>query len=90
MKGRQLIPAPTNAPRSESSAGSGSSSGSGSFSLNMVPQTPMEQRMRDESLMFDDDHLSLGSNKQLKAYGSEFSHKLSIPDTTLHAFVEVH
>ena len=89
LRGRPLTPTPTNHSRSESPIGSGSVSGSGSFSLNVVSATPAWQRTGKESLMFDDGHLSPGSNKQLKAYGMELSHKFSIPDTALHAFVDV-
>ena len=87
LRGRPLTPTPTNPSRSESPIGS--RSGSGSFSLNVVSATPAWWRTREESLMFDDGHLSPGSNRQLKAYGTECSHKLSIPDTTLHAFIDV-
>ena len=87
LRGRPLTPTLTNPSRSECPVGS--HSGSCSFSLNVVSATPAQQRMREESLMFDDGHLSPGSNKQLKAYGTELSHKLSIPDTALHAFIDV-
>lgn len=38
LSGRQLTPAPSNPPRSESPGSSSYSSGSGSFSSNIVPQ----------------------------------------------------
>ena len=55
----------------------------------MFPPTPVRRRTREESLLFDDAHLSPTSNKRLKAYGTELSIKLGLAGTTLDEFVDV-
>ena len=50
---------------------------------------PAHWRARDENILFDNGHLSPASNKWVKVYGTELSHKFAIPNDALHAFVNV-
>ena len=75
---------------SDSSRPHGNQTGSDTSSLSQLsPSTPAWRRTRDASILFDDGHLSPASNKQLKVYGTELSHKFTIPNDALHAFVDV-
>ena len=75
---------------SGSSRPHGNQTGSGTSSLSQsFPSTPARWRTRDESILFDNGHLSPASNKQLKVYGTELSNKFAIPNDALHAFVDV-
>ena len=64
--------------------------GCGTSSLSQLfPSKPARRRTRDESILFDDGHLSPATNKWLKGYGTELSHKFAIPNDALHAFVDI-
>ena len=70
----------------ENQAGTGTGTSSLSHSF---PSMPACQRTRDKSILFDNGHLSPASNKMLKAHGTELSHKFTIPNDALHAFVNI-